>query len=76
MFGISVRAWLAIILVATVCFTHLLVVVGTLWDAIVQKDLDRVGSLTTIGEPLYSMSVAALGFYFGQKTPPKPPPSP
>jgi hypothetical protein len=66
--GISVRAWLAIVLVATVCASHLSVCIGVLWDAVKTADWSKVGTYTNIGEPLYSMSVAALGFYFGQKT--------
>lgn len=67
-FGTSIRGWLVTILVITVCFSHVLVVIGALYDALISKNYDRIGALTTIGEPLYSMSVAALGFYFGQKT--------
>jgi len=66
-FGVSVRAWIAITLVATVCATHLCVGVAVLVEAVLSRDFAKVGTYTTIGEPLYSMSVAALGFYFGQK---------
>jgi hypothetical protein len=51
----------------TVCLSHILVVCAALWDAIALKEWGRVGTFTTVGEPLYSMSIAALGFYFGQK---------
>ena len=37
-------------------------------DAVMNKDFSKVGTFSTVGEPLYSMAVAALGFYFGQKT--------
>lgn len=66
-FGVSVRAWLAVILVLTVCYNHAAVASATLYAAIASNNFSLVGSLTTIGEPLYSMSVAALGFYFGNQ---------
>ncbi len=44
---ISVRAWIALILVSTVCFM-----------AVFEKPIE---------EPLYSLSIMAIGFYFGQK---------
>ncbi len=45
--GISIRAWLALIIISTTCL------------------LAGIGR--SIEEPLYSMSIAALSFYFGQK---------
>ena len=74
-FNVSVRGWLATVLVVTVCFSHLLVGLATAYNAITSKDFAKLGTLTTIGEPLYSMSVAALGFYFGTQrtTPPTKP---
>lgn len=66
--GISVRAWLAVVLVMTVCLSHGSVAIAVLVDAVGTKDWSKVGTYTNIGEPLYSMSVMALGFYFGQKT--------
>jgi hypothetical protein len=48
MLGISVRAWLAIILVVTVCI--------------------MAGCGTEVKEPLYSVVIMAVSFYFGQKT--------
>lgn len=66
-FGISVRGWLAVILVVTVCLTHLVVSIATAYDALKSGQFDKLGSLTVVGEPLYSMSVAALGFYFGNQ---------
>lgn len=74
-FNVSVRGWLAVGLVATVCVSHIAVAVATVYNAITSNDFAKVGTLTTIGEPLYSMSVAALGFYFGTQrtTPPKAP---
>lgn len=46
---ISIRAWLALILVVTTCSMSVLKI--------------------EVVEPLYSMSLLALGFYFGQKLP-------
>lgn len=66
--GVSVRAWIAILLVSTVCANQLMVVLGIIIHAIMVKDLSQVRSFSVIGEPLYSMGIAALGFYFGQKT--------
>lgn len=62
--GVSVRGWLASILVLTVCIANLLHVGALLYSALKSNTLPTDLS---IGEPLYSMSVAALGFYFGQK---------
>jgi len=70
--GVSVRAWLAVFLVFTVCFNHLSVTVGVLIDAISKGDWAKVGTFSTVGEPLYSMAVAALGFYFGNSMKSKP----
>jgi hypothetical protein len=58
--GISVRAWLALIIVLTVCIMSLVSAIAVV----------RRGEEITISEPLYSMAVLALGFYFGQKTRP------
>lgn len=66
--GVSVRAWIAVVLVLTVCASHLSVAIGVLYDAAKTGDWSKVGTYTNIGEPLYSMSIVALGFYFGQKT--------
>jgi hypothetical protein len=67
-FGVSVRAWLAFILVVTIAITYIIVVAGVVVDAILNKDWSKVGTFANVGEPLYSMSIAALSFYFGQKT--------
>ena len=65
--GVSIRAWLATVLVFTVCLNHLSVTLAVVIDAILHRDFSKIGTFTTVGEPLYSMAVAALGFYFGQK---------
>jgi 5-bromo-4-chloroindolyl phosphate hydrolysis protein len=46
--GVSIRGWLAVFIVSTVCFMS-------------------VRQIAVI-EPLYSMAMLALGFYFGQKS--------
>lgn len=66
LFGISIRGWIALMLTASVCSNQLAVTAAALVNAIQTKDLSHLGTFSTIGEPLYSMGVAALGFYFGQ----------
>ena len=66
-FGVSVRAWVTLVLVLGVVGTHVFVTLATLWNALVTKDFALVGTLTTIGEPFYTLSSIAVGFYFGQK---------
>ena len=63
--GISIRAWLAIALVLTVCVSHTAIVTATVIDAARTGNFDKVGTLTTIGEPLYSLAIAAVSYYFG-----------
>jgi len=62
-FGISIRALLACSLVWTVCIIFLFYAAANIWFTY-QND---VPLSLKIEEPLYSMAVAALGFYFGQK---------
>lgn len=66
--GVSIRGWIALGLVGTICVSHLCVAIGTVANSLRTGDFTLMGSLTTIGEPLYSMAIGALGFYFGQKT--------
>ncbi len=66
-YGISVRAWLAIMLVFTVCFGYAAVSVAVLVDAVKTRDFSKVGTFTTISEPLYSLAIGAVAYYFGQK---------
>ena len=56
--GVSVRAWLALIVVSTVCIQQLSVAINNIIR----------GESVMIEEPLYSLSVAALAFYFGRKS--------
>jgi len=65
--GVTVRGWITFLLVFTICASHICVVISVLVNAARTQDLSMVGSLTTIGEPLYSMAVAALGYYFGSQ---------
>lgn len=67
-FGVSVRAWLAVMLVSAVVFTHVAVTTGVVIDAVLTQNWSKVGTFANIGEPLYSMAIASLAFYFGQKT--------
>ena len=57
--GVSVRAWLAIMLTATVCIMNLV----ALWPSL--HGLNQY--VLKIEEPLYSGWLLSLGFYFGQK---------
>jgi hypothetical protein len=65
--GVSVRAWMALMLVSSICFNHLFVTLATVYDAVITKDFSKVGTLTTIGEPLYSVATMVIGFFFGNK---------
>lgn len=67
-FGVSIRAWMAFMLVLTIAGSYLTVTIGVVVDAIITKDWSRVGTFANVGEPLYSMSTMSLAFYFGQKT--------
>ena len=58
LFGVSMRAWLAMIIVGTVCVQGL----SETAVALINK------TSCMVEEPLYSMAMMALGFYFGQKT--------
>ena len=51
------RAWLAIMIVATACAISVVFAVADI----------KAGKELKIAEPLYSMATMALGFYFGQK---------
>ena len=68
--GVSVRAWVTLFLVLGVVGNQLLVTVATLVFATMKSDFALVGTLTTIGEPFYTLSSIAIGFYFGQKLKP------
>ena len=57
-FGISIRGWLATMVLGTVCAMS----IAQAAVAILKQENFM------IEEPLYSLAVATLGFYFGQKT--------
>lgn len=65
--GITIRAWLALIVVSGVVATHLIITTGVVLDAILRKDFSKVGTYTTIGEPYYSLSIAVVSYFFGQR---------
>jgi hypothetical protein len=65
---VSVRAWIALSVSVGIVGNHLLVTIFVLIHALTTGDFDLVGSLTTVGEPYYSLAVASIAFYFGQKT--------
>jgi len=57
--GISIRAWLALIITGTVCVN---------WTAnTVMVSLGMTSSNIVIPEPLYSVFVGVIGIYFGQQ---------
>ena len=64
--GVSIRGWIAVWLIATVCCNQLFVTIAVSVYAIMTLDFSLVGPQSTIGEPLYSLSIGALGYYFGQ----------
>lgn len=58
-FGVSVRAWLALIITGTVCVN---------WTAnTVMVSLGYTSANIVIPEPLYSVFVGVIGIYFGQQ---------
>lgn len=57
-FGVSVRGWLAIVLVTTVCSN---------WTAnTIMMALGWTSANTTVPEPIYSLVIGAVAYYFGQ----------
>lgn len=64
-FGSSIRGWLALLSVMGVVGTHFSVTVATLIHAVRSGDFALVGTLTTIGEPFYSLAIGAVAYYFG-----------
>ena len=66
-YGISVRAWLAILLVCTVCYGYVAVATAVLVEAVISRDFAKVGTYVTISEPLYTLVIGAVAYYFGQK---------
>lgn len=58
--GVSVRAWLAIVLTITVCVIN----IGPMLLSAVKVSVTEC----VVEEPLYSAFLIALGFFFGQKS--------
>ncbi len=59
MFGVSIRAWLAILITVTICAN---------WTAnMVMAMLGYTSVNITVPEPLYSAFTMVLGIYFGQQ---------
>jgi hypothetical protein len=57
--GISIRAWLALLITGTVCAN---------WTAnTVMVSLGYTSANIVIPEPLYSVFVGVIGIYFGQQ---------
>lgn len=68
--GVSIRAWIACLLVGTVCFIYILDAFATVWGNI-HGGHDEL----KISEPLYTLAIMAVSFYLGNKTG-QPPTSP
>jgi hypothetical protein len=58
--GVGIRAWITLLLVFTVCVLQGFI----LWQVRNDPDADF-----RISEPLYSLVLIAVGYYFGQKNP-------
>ena len=58
--GVGVRAWITLLLVFSVCVFQGLI----LWSVRNDPDADF-----RVAEPLYSLVLIAVGYYFGQKNP-------
>lgn len=59
-FGVGVRAWITLLLVFAVCVFQGFI----LWSVRNDPDADF-----RVSEPLYSLVLIAVGYYFGQKNP-------
>jgi len=66
-FGVSLRGWICLMLCGTVALGFIIRVLGCLWYSISYQDFDILPLNTKVDEPLYTMAVAALSFYLGQK---------
>jgi|GEM_PF-3088871 len=60
--NVSVRAWLAVMLTATVCLMNIGAIAAQIFHA-----AQAAQFVLEIKEPLYSGWLLSLGFYFGQK---------
>ena len=66
-FGVSVRAWIALMLVSAIAGSYLLITTGVVLHAILSKDWSLVGTFANVSEPLGTLSTMAVGFYLGQR---------
>lgn len=67
LFGVSVRAWLALTFVLGVVGNQIIVTLMACAMAYAKQDVALLGTYTTIGEPFATLSGIAVGFYFWQK---------
>lgn len=63
-FGVSIRAWIACTLMGTVCFIYIIDAFTTAWLNLNGASLDQ-----KISEPLYSLSLMAVTYYFSKDKP-------
>lgn len=57
--GVSVRGWIVVMVMATLCVRELSIVVISVMNKV---------PIEQIKEPFYGVVLALIGFYFGQKT--------
>lgn len=61
--GVSVRGWIVVMVMGTMCIREIAVVVSALYE---HTPVEQVK------EPFYGVVMGLIGFYFGQKTTPTP----
>lgn len=71
LFGVSMRGWIAYLLVFTVCANQLLTTFAAVYLSIAKQELTNLGSATSITEPLYTIVIAAMTYYFAKMNMPK-----
>jgi len=64
-FGVSIRAWIAVALVSTVCFIYIIDAFATVWMNLHGSSLEL-----KISEPLYSLAILAVSYYLGKDNKP------
>jgi hypothetical protein len=64
--GVSIRAWLAILLVSTICLNQFLLVLSASIEAFATHNFANVSELYTIKEPLYTLVIGTVSYYFGK----------
>jgi hypothetical protein len=60
--GVSIRAWIACALMGTVCFIYVVDALSSAWLNLHGADIKQ-----TIQEPLYSLSLMAVTYYFSKE---------